>query len=121
MLTLILGGARSGKSDFGMKLASASGRQVFFVATMEPGGEEMRARIAAHRAQRPGEWRTIEEPRRVVEALHRDARPAECVLLDCMTLWVSNLLIDAADEADVDALQAAVSGVRSHVDALIDW
>ena len=104
MLTLILGGARSGKSDFALKLASASRRDVLFVATMEPGDAEMRARIAAHREQRPANWRTIEEPRTVVEALRREALPGDFVLLDCMTLWVSNLLMDMADQADVDSL-----------------
>src|SRR5437762_2693474 len=92
MLTLILGGARSGKSDFALKLAMSSGRGVLFVATMEPGDDETRSRIAAHRLQRPENWHTIEEPRTVVEALRRDARPGHFVLLDCITLWVSNLL-----------------------------
>src|SRR6266571_4379187 len=122
MLTLILGGARSGKSDFALKLASSSGRGVLFLATMEPGDDETRARIVAHRAQRPREWRTIEEPRAVVEALRRNARAGDFVLLDCITLWVSNLLIDAAGaEPDADALTHAASNVKSQIVALVEW
>src|SRR5438045_7258481 len=115
MLTLILGGARSGKSDFALKLASSSGRGVLFVATLEPGDDEMRARIVAHRAQRPADWRTIEEPREVVEALRRYARPGDVVLLDCITLWVSNLLMDTADETGVGMTNAALN-VKSQID-----
>jgi adenosylcobinamide kinase/adenosylcobinamide-phosphate guanylyltransferase len=121
VLTLVLGGARSGKSDFALKLASASRRQVLFVATMEPGDDEMRARIGAHRAQRPASWRTIEEPCAVVEALHRDAGSGDFVLLDCVTLWVSNLLIDAADEMDDGASPKAALHVKSQIYALVDW
>ena len=120
MLTLVLGGARSGKSDFALKLASSSGRGVLFVATMEPGDDEMRARIAAHREQRPPEWRTLEEPRNVVEKLRRHGRGDELVLLDCITLWVSNLLIDAADETDTGAMTSAAATVRSQIEALIE-
>jgi adenosylcobinamide kinase / adenosylcobinamide-phosphate guanylyltransferase len=125
MLTLILGGARSGKSDFALKLASSSGRDVLFVATMEPGDDEMRARIDAHRSQRPQEWRTLEEPRAVVHALRRNARAGDVVLLDCITLWASNLLIDATGDTDAAAAltkddQAELS-IKSQIDALVEW
>jgi hypothetical protein len=69
MLTLILGGARSGKSDLALRLAAASGRDVLFVATMEPGDDELRLRVEQHRAERPAAWRTVEAPRDVASAL----------------------------------------------------
>lgn len=88
MLTLILGGARSGKSGHAQRLAEASGRPVCYVATAEAGDAEMAARIARHRAERPGHWLTREEPRHPERAF--DA--AACVVLDCLTLWLSNWL-----------------------------
>ncbi len=124
MLTLILGGARSGKSDLALRLAAASGRHVLFVATMEPGDEEMRARIEAHRAQRPETWRTVEEPRDVVAALKREARDGDFVLIDCLTLLVSNLLLEAVgpvDRIDDDSAPAsAATEVVRATAALVD-
>jgi adenosylcobinamide kinase/adenosylcobinamide-phosphate guanylyltransferase len=116
MLTLILGGARSGKSHLAERLAAASGRDVLFVATMERGDAEMGARIDAHRAARPAGWRTVEEPLDVLAALRGHARPAGFVLLDCMTLWVSNLLI--ARLGDAEAAQPAA--MREAIDAAAD-
>jgi adenosylcobinamide kinase/adenosylcobinamide-phosphate guanylyltransferase len=75
-LTLILGGARSGKSDLAERLAAASGRPVLFVATMAAGDDEMRARIDAHRARRPGAWRTVEASSDPLSALLREGAPA---------------------------------------------
>jgi adenosylcobinamide kinase/adenosylcobinamide-phosphate guanylyltransferase len=113
MLTLILGGARSGKSDLAERLAAASGRDVLFVATMEPGDAEMAARIDAHRAVRPATWRTVEEPLDLPGALRGNGRPGGFVLVDCMTLWVSNMLLAQAGDAE-DAEPAAV---RAAIDA----
>ncbi|HXH83638.1 MAG TPA: bifunctional adenosylcobinamide kinase/adenosylcobinamide-phosphate guanylyltransferase, partial [Candidatus Tectomicrobia bacterium] len=89
MLTLIIGGARSGKSELALRLAHASGRDVLFVATMEPGDDELRERVARHRSERPAAWRTLEEPRDLVAVLEREARPGDVVVIDCITLWVS--------------------------------
>jgi adenosylcobinamide kinase/adenosylcobinamide-phosphate guanylyltransferase len=116
MLTLILGGARSGKSDLAERLAAASGRDVLFVATMEPGDAEMRARIDAHRAARPAGWRTVEEPLDVLAALREHARPGGFVLLDCLTVWVSNMLIACVGDAEA----ASSADVRAAVDAVAD-
>lgn len=117
MLTLIIGGARSGKSDLAVRLARESGRPVLFLATLEPRDDEMRARIAAHRGTRPSEWRTVEEPRAVVDALHRHARAGDAVVLDCVTLWVANLLgpDDTAASNDApppDAVATAIERAR---------
>lgn len=91
-LTLVLGGARSGKSDYAQALVERSGGTVLFVATATASDGEMRARIAAHRAARPAHWETLEAPRRVAEAL-RAAPLADWILLDCMTLLVNNILV----------------------------
>jgi adenosylcobinamide kinase/adenosylcobinamide-phosphate guanylyltransferase len=91
-LVLILGGARSGKSTFAVRLAHDSERRVAFIATATASDQEMRARIAHHRASRPSAWPTIEEPLDLVYALQQAAALADVLLLDCMTLWLSNWL-----------------------------
>jgi len=90
-LILITGGARAGKSAFAQEWAQALGHPVSFIATAQPQDEEMRQRIERHRAERPPGWETLEEPLEVPQALLR-AR-GRVVLLDCLTLWVSNLML----------------------------
>ena len=97
-LTLILGGARGGKSAFAQALAARRSERVTFIATAEAGDEEMRARIAQHRMSRPGHWRTIESPSCVAEAASTAAGQSEVVLLDCLALLVSNLLLAAKED-----------------------
>ena len=97
-LTLVLGGVRAGKSAFAQRLASSgkrppAHRRVLFVATAEAGDAEMAARIEAHRASRPQDWTTLEAPVDVVGALAPVVDDYDTVLLDCLTLWVSNLLL----------------------------
>lgn len=92
MKTLILGGVRSGKSRLAERLATASGLPVTYIATATAHDDEMRARIAAHRAHRPGQWRLIEEPLQLAAALRAHADAGCCVLIDCLTLWLTNLL-----------------------------
>jgi len=96
-LILILGGARSGKSRLAEQLARQSGRPVVYLATATPGDDEMRQRIGVHRANRPQTWNTIEEPIDLPAALDQTA-PGDLVLLDCLTLWVSNLLLDGPSD-----------------------
>ena len=88
-LTLILGGIRSGKSSFALELAYSSAR-VLFVATAEPLDPEMEARIQAHRESRADRWDTLEEPLELARALTPILHNYDTVLLDCLTLWVSN-------------------------------
>lgn len=95
-LILVLGGARSGKSTFAERLAGSLGQPVAFIATATPDDEEMRERIARHRALRPKGWQTLEEPLDLAGAVHRAAELADVVLLDCVTLWLSNILLQAA-------------------------
>ena len=90
--TLILGGARSGKSAYAESLATASGREVVYIATGQAGDGEMALRIAHHRQQRPAIWTTVEEPLALGDALLQWSAPERLVLVDCLTLWLSNLL-----------------------------
>lgn len=126
-LTLILGGARSGKSAFAETLASKRGSRVLYVATAAAGDEEMAQRIEVHRRSRPASWQTLEEPLEVPAALRAVSPDFDLVLVDCITLWVSNLLLQiegqvVPDEAErlvlrrVDELIAACrDGTASYV------
>lgn len=98
MKTLVLGGVRSGKTRLAEQLAADSGLDVVYVATAQALDEGMRRRIREHRALRPAAWRTVEEPLHLARALRAHAAPACCLLVDCLTLWLSNLLC-AGDEA----------------------
>ena len=98
MKALILGGVKSGKSRLAERMAAGSGLDVTYVATATPTDPEMRARIEAHRARRPSHWRLREEPLELAALLRREARPGRCLLVDCLTLWLNNLL-HAGDEA----------------------
>ena len=92
MLTLLTGGARSGKSARALTLADRA-RRVLFVATGEAHDEEMVARIAAHKAERPPTWDTLETPRALATALAPHTDHYDLIIIDCLTLWVSNLLL----------------------------
>jgi adenosyl cobinamide kinase/adenosyl cobinamide phosphate guanylyltransferase len=97
-LTLLIGGARSGKSDIAMQMASRQSGPVVFVATAEAGDGDMAARIARHRDARPADWTTVESPHDITGAL---AEAIGFVILDCVTLWVSNLIGREMTDADV--------------------
>jgi adenosylcobinamide kinase/adenosylcobinamide-phosphate guanylyltransferase len=95
--TLVLGGARSGKSAYAERLAIDSGKEVLYLATATAGDGEMAARIAHHRAARPPEWTTVEEPLALGNQLLRWSSPERLILVDCLTLWLSNLLFSGGD------------------------
>ena len=97
--TLVLGGARSGKSQFAEKLAHGSGLTRIYLATATAGDDEMRERIAHHRNQRGDEWRTVEEPLALTDTLARESSVERVVLVDCLTLWLSNLMHAGRDPA----------------------
>jgi adenosylcobinamide kinase / adenosylcobinamide-phosphate guanylyltransferase len=122
-LILILGGARSGKSAYAEALATSVARKrtVLYVATATASDEEMRERIVAHQANRPPRWRTIEAPLDPAGALEQELaqNPAPIALLDCITLLVANLLLDAAPhDGEVDATAGAARLDRA-IDALL--
>ena len=106
-LTFILGGARSGKSTLAEQLA-ARGERVLYVATAEGRDEEMRRRIAAHQAARPQHWDTVEEPLDLAGALRPVHNRYDTVLIDCLTLWVSNLLLGRQPGAADDAIEERI-------------
>ncbi len=100
-VVLIGGGARSGKSRFALEYAERNSRHPAFVATGEARDDEMRARIVRHQRERAAHWTTIEEPLDLVGAVERQAPRFDLVLVDCLTLWLSNVLLHA--ERDVHA------------------
>ena len=93
MLELILGGARSGKSRLAEQLATQSGLAVTYIATSQALDGEMSARIRHHRQRRPADWGLVEEPLELARALRDNAAPGRCLLVDCLTLWLTNLLM----------------------------
>ena len=97
-LILILGGARSGKSALAERLAGSLGRPVAFIATATAGDDEMRERITRHRASRSKGWHTLEEPLDLARAVRQAAELADVVLLDCVTLWLGNVLLQASGQ-----------------------
>ena len=104
--TLVLGGARSGKSAFAERIVAEAPATLIYVATAIAGDDEMRARIAHHRVRRGDGWRTIEEPLALVETLVREDRAGNAILVDCLTLWLSNLM-HAGRDADVESRRLA--------------
>lgn len=128
-LTLVLGGARSGKSTFAEQLAGAwGGDDVLYVATAQAGDEEMQERIRRHRQERPPDWRTLEAPRDAGQAILQQGGDAHVILLECLTLLVSNVVVDAYEEVpasktDVSLPEAeaqAEKAVLAEVQTLID-
>jgi adenosylcobinamide kinase/adenosylcobinamide-phosphate guanylyltransferase len=106
MKTLILGGARSGKSLLAEQEAMATGLRVVYVATAEAGDGEMARRIAHHRSRRPVDWGFAEETLHLAERLQVLAAPDTCLLVDCLTLWLSNLLFAGRAAAQAEAGEA---------------
>lgn len=102
MRELIIGGARSGKSTHAEQRAIESGLRVVYVATAQVLDGEMERRVALHRARRPANWGLCEAPLRLAETLQREARSDTCLLVDCLTLWLTNALFagEAARQAE---------------------
>ncbi|MBA3908300.1 MAG: bifunctional adenosylcobinamide kinase/adenosylcobinamide-phosphate guanylyltransferase [Rhodobacter sp.] len=114
-LTLVVGGARSGKSRFAERLLSASARPRRYIATAEAWDDEMRARIAEHQRDRGADWTTVEAPLDLPAAL-ASARPDEVVLIDCATLWLTNhLLADNDLQKETEGLVAALAACAAPV------
>jgi adenosylcobinamide kinase / adenosylcobinamide-phosphate guanylyltransferase len=120
----ILGGARSGKSRLAQARAAADGRAVTVIATAEALDSEMAERIARHRAERPGHWRTVEAPRGLAATLLEEARAERCLVVDCLTLWLANLmggvgnLPEPHDLAHLPALETERTALLSTLPAL---
>lgn len=106
-IVLLLGGARSGKSAMAMRLASDSGAPVTFIATAQAGDDEMAQRIERHRGDRPASWKTLEAPADLLGAV-RASDEEDFLVLDCLTLWVSNLLGSGSTSEDIEAAASEV-------------
>jgi len=116
LATLVFGGARSGKSRFAENLVLESGLAPVYLATAEAGDGEMAARIANHRDRRGAEWTNLEEPLDLAAAIGREARPGRAVLVDCLTLWLSNHFFADHDlDAETGRLAEAIAGLAGPV------
>jgi adenosylcobinamide kinase / adenosylcobinamide-phosphate guanylyltransferase len=116
-VTLVLGGARSGKSRYAERTIEAAAGAGLYLATAEVADAEMAARVAAHRARRgPGWWSTIEEPLEIARVIEAEARPDRPILVDCLTLWLSNLMQAGRDiDAETERLLSALAVARGPV------
>lgn len=116
--SLILGGVKSGKSRLAEQWAEASGLEVVYIATATVGDDEMRKRIEAHRVRRPGHWRLVEEPLDLSAVLLREADAGRCLLVDCLTLWLCNLLCTEGEHrmaSAIEALPRLISELPGHM------
>ncbi len=118
MRELILGGVRSGKSRLAEQHAVASGLEVVYVATAQVRDAEMQQRIAHHRAHRAAHWHVVEAGQDLAQVLQQQAGAGRCVLVDCLTLWLTQLLCDVSEVAlrrEVDALLNVLPGLPGHI------
>jgi len=121
-LILVLGGARSGKSTFAERLAATSEKRIAFIATATASDEDMRNRIMRHKASRPVTWITIEEPLDLVAAITQASDEADVILLDCITLWLSNWMAQHSSTIEGDDVQlqhAYNDGVLADIETLL--
>ena len=110
---LVLGGTRSGKSRYAQALAEGCAAERLYLATAAAGDAEMAARIVRHRADRGAGWRTLEEPLELAAALRAEARDDRVVLVDCVTIWLSNVMLAGHDPAGpIAELAATVTALR---------
>ena len=110
---LVLGGARSGKSRYAQALAEAARPRRLFIATAEAGDAEMAARIARHQGDRGADWQTREEPLELAAALRAEARQDRAMLVDCVTLWLSNLMFAGRDlSAEISILAKEIGVIK---------
>ena len=117
MLTLILGGARSGKSRLAQRLAGSAGRVTYIATSMRDGEDpEMSARIERHRSDRPASWQTIEEPLALACAVERAVQQSDVILVDCLTIWLSNLFFERNEAVARDEIHLiAAAAAQSHI------
>ena len=114
---LLLGGARSGKSSLAVEMARKRGGKVLFVATAEPGDEEMKRRISAHRKSRPESWHTLETPLNIGREIGKNTGGVKTVIIDCVTLLVNNIFEKYGEKATSGTLEKAI---ESEIKALLD-
>ncbi|MBF0603908.1 MAG: bifunctional adenosylcobinamide kinase/adenosylcobinamide-phosphate guanylyltransferase [Nitrospirae bacterium] len=107
-IELVLGGARSGKTSFAQTRATTLGNEVTYIATAQPQDPEMRQRIRLHQQSRPSHWRLIEEPIHLAQIIATHAAPERTLLVDCLTLWLTNLLTHSEDPLTLEREKTAL-------------
>lgn len=113
MITFVLGGARSGKSRFALEKASAYKGKKIYIATAQAIDDEMKDRIERHKKERSGEWATFEEPLNISTLISDIHRSYDVILLDCLTLWLSNLLLNSKNvEAEIESFISSLSTIH---------
>lgn len=105
MIELILGGAKCGKTRYAEQRAATSGKQVIYIATAEAGDIEMTDKIRNHQQDRPKHWKTVEEPIKLAETIQNFNNEGSCLLVDCLTLWLSNILFSKQGELQLDVFK----------------
>ncbi|KAF3977752.1 MAG: bifunctional adenosylcobinamide kinase/adenosylcobinamide-phosphate guanylyltransferase [Methylococcales symbiont of Iophon sp. n. MRB-2018] len=122
MIELVLGGIRSGKSRYAEQQASASEKPVIYIATAEARDAEMQSRISSHQKRRPKHWQTVEEPVKLAKIINNHNNSETCLLVDCLTLWLSNILFNQQGElqhslfkTETKALYKALSSFSGHL------
>ena len=118
-LTFLIGGARSGKSTYAELLAKQHPGNVLYIATAQALDPEMVERIEKHKEQRPGEWRTLEMPRRLGDQINQHIQAADLILLDCLTMLVSNVVLEAGGDLDEPDEAGATQAVDSEIEMLV--
>ena len=119
-VTLLLGGARSGKSSFAVQYAERHGRRVVYLATAPPIDDDMEQRIARHREERPVDWTTIEEPVDLIGALDGVGDGIDVLIIDCLTLWTSNMMWHGhSDDTIVEAAEESAARCRARARRVI--
>ena len=111
MIELVIGGARSGKSAYAEKRANESGKKVIYIATAEAGDSEMQTRIDQHRQNRPQQWQTVEEPIKLADLIQQNSGSEFCLLVDCLTLWLTNILFDKQGEIQQTVFEKETSAL----------
>ncbi len=102
-ITFVIGGCRSGKSSFALDLAEREkGKNKIFIATSVPSDSEMEKRVKKHQRERGDEWQTIEEPVKIYDKINHYSKDASAIVVDCLTLWISNLMFDASGPARIE-------------------
>ena len=112
---LILGGARSGKSALAEQRALATGLELIYLATATAGDQEMSSRIGHHQQRRGAQWQLVEEPVALADALRRQQGPQRCIVVDCLTLWLSNCLHRNCWEQQRDSLLQTLPELAGHI------
>lgn len=117
MIELVLGGARSGKSRYAEQQAIDAEKKVIYIATAEAGDKEMQQRIECHRQSRPQHWKTVEEPIKLAQIINDYSEKDNCLLVDCLTLWLANVLFDKQGELQQVIFEREVQALLYSLDS----